>query len=87
MSEKTWGKRATTDETAQKRRKTATAAPLEPVGISLGGDQTTRTRRTAVIEWSDDIEIPVAPPPSMKAPPRSARVEDQARVGKGVPKQ
>ena len=87
MSKKTQGKRVTTDEPAQKRRKTAAAAPLEPVDIALGSDQTTRTWRTTVIEWSDDEEILVAPLSSMKAPPRSAHVEDQSRGGKGVPEQ
>jgi len=38
VSEKTRGKRAATDELAQKRRKTAAASPLKPVGILLGGD-------------------------------------------------
>ena len=41
--EKVLGKRAAADEPAQKKRKTVAAAPLKPGGISLGGDQTTRT--------------------------------------------
>ena len=41
--EKTRGKRATADELAQKRRKTAAIAPIKPGGISLGDDQTTQT--------------------------------------------
>ena len=31
--------------------------------------------------------MPVAPPPSTKAPPRNMRVEDQSKGGKGVPEQ
>jgi len=38
-------------------------------------------------EWSDDDEVLVAPPPSMKAPPRSTRVEEQSKGKEGVPKQ
>jgi hypothetical protein len=48
VSEKVRGKRAAADELAQKKRNTAVAAPLKPGDISLGGDQTTRMRRTAV---------------------------------------
>ena len=72
------------DELAQKKRKTATAAPLKPGGISLGGDQTTQTRRTIVFEWSDDDETLVAPPPNTKSPPRSTRMEEQAKKGEKV---
>ena len=79
VSEKVQGKRAATDEPARKKRKTAAAGPLKPGGISLGGNQTTRTRRTAVLEWSDDDETSVAPPPSTEAPPRSTRMEEQAK--------
>ena len=43
VSAKIWGKRAAADELAQKKRKTAAAAPLKLGDISLGGDQTTRT--------------------------------------------
>ena len=43
VSEKVQGKRAAVDEPAQKKRKTAGAAPLKPGDISLGGDRTTRT--------------------------------------------
>ena len=84
-SEKVRGKRPAADEPAQKKRKTATAAPRKPGNISLGGDQTTRTRRTAVIEWSDDDEVPVFPPPSTREPPRSTRAHDQSRVGEEIP--
>ena len=56
MPEKILGKRAAADKLARKKRKTAAAGPLKPGGISLGGDQTTQTRRTAVLEWSDDDE-------------------------------
>ena len=76
MSEKTQGKRAAADEPAQKKRKTAGAAPLKPGGISLGGDQTTQTRSTVMFEWSDDDEVPVAPLLSTKVPPRSTRAEE-----------
>ena len=62
VTEKIQGKRAAADELAQKKRKTAAAAPLKLGGISLGRDQTTRTRRATVIEWSDDDEDLVAPP-------------------------
>ena len=65
----------------------AAAVPPKPGGISLGGDQTTRTRRAAVLEWSDDNEDPVAPPPNMQAPPRSTRVEEQSRESVEVPGQ
>jgi len=73
------------DELTQKRRKTAAAAPIKPGGISLGDDQTTRTRRTAVFDWSDDDEVPTAPPLSTKEPPRSTRMGDQSRGGDEVP--
>ena len=53
--------------------------------ISLGGDQTTRTWSTAMSEWSDDDEVPVAPPPSTKVPPPSTRVEEQSMGGEEVP--
>ena len=43
VSEKARGKRAAADELAQKKRKTAAAAPRKLGGISLGDDQTTRT--------------------------------------------
>ena len=38
-------------------------------------------------EWSDDNEVPVAPPPSTKAPLRNTRVEEQSKGREGVPKQ
>ena len=38
-----------------------------------------------MFEWSDDDEVPMAPPPSTKEPPRSMRVEDQSRGGEEVP--
>ena len=63
----------------------AAAAPLKLGGISLGGDQTTRTRRSAMFEWSDDDEAPAAPPPSMVEPPRSTRAWDQSKGGEDVP--
>ena len=85
MSEKIWGKRAAVDKPTQKKRKMASAAPLKSGGISLGGDQTTWTRRTVVFEWSDDDEVLVAPPPSTKAPLRSTRVEEQLKEKEGVP--
>ena len=85
VSEKAGGKRAAVDKLAQKKRKTVATAPLKPGGISLGDDQTTRTRRTAVFDWSDDDEAPMDPPPSTKEPPRSMHMEDQSRGGKEVP--
>ena len=68
------------DESARQKRKTAAAAPLKLGSISLGGDQTTRTERTVVFEWSDDDEIPVTPPPSTEA-------EVQSKRGVEVPEQ
>ena len=65
----------------------AGAAPLKLGGISLGGDQTTRTWSTTMFEWSYDDEVPVTPPPSTKAPPRSMRVEEQSMEGEEVPQQ
>ena len=38
-------------------------------------------------EWSDDDEVPVAPPPSTKAPPRSTCIEEQSKGTEGVPQQ
>ena len=49
-SEKVQGKRPATDEPAQKKRKTAAAAPCKQGDISLGGDQTTRTPRSFAFE-------------------------------------
>ena len=72
------------DELAQKNKKTAGATPLKPGSISLGGDRTTRMRSTVMFEWSDDDEVPVAPPPSTKAPPRNTRTEGQSKEGEGV---
>ena len=85
VSEKIQGKRAAVDEPAQKRRKTATAAPIKPGSIWLGDDQTTRTRRTAVFDWSDDDEAPMDPPPSTKKPWRSTPMGNQSRGGEEVP--
>ena len=85
VSEKARGKRAAVDEPAQKRRKTATTAPIKLGGISLGDDQTTRTRRTAVFDWSDDDKVPTDSPPSTKEPPRSTLMGNQSRGGKEVP--
>ena len=87
MSEKIWGKRAAADELAWKKRKTAGAASLKLGGISLGDDQTTRPRRTAVFDWSDDDEFLPAGLPSTKGPPLSAGAEDQSRGDKEIPKQ
>ena len=81
------GKKAATDEPTQKKRKMAGAVPRKPGGISLGGDQTTWTWSAAMSEWSDDDEVPVAPPPSTKAPPRNTRLEEQLKGGEGVPEQ
>ena len=38
-----------------------------------------------MFDWSDDDEVLRDPPPSMKEPPCSTRVEDQSRGGKEVP--
>ena len=73
------------DELAQKKRKTTGAVPWKPGGISLGGDQTTRTRSAAMSEWSDDDGAPVAPSPSTEAPPRNMHVEEQLKEREGVP--
>ena len=62
-----------------------TATPHKLGNISFGGDQTTRMRRTTVIEWSDDDEVPVFPPPNMREPPRSTRTCDLSRVGEEIP--
>ena len=40
-----------------------------------------------MFEWSDDDETLVAPPPNTKSPPRSTRVEEQAKKGEKVPEQ
>ena len=85
--EKVRGKRAVVDELARKKRKTMGVVTHKPGGISLGGDQTTRMRSTAMFKWSDDDEVLVAPPPSTKAPPRCTCVEGQSEVGEGVPQQ
>ena len=53
--------------------------------ISLGGDQTTRTRSATMSEWSNDDGTPVAPPPSTEAPSRNTRTEVQSKGGEGVP--
>ena len=87
MSEKSPGKWVVADEMAKKKRRTTTAAPRKPGGISLGGDQTTRTWRAAVIEWSDDDENLVAPPPSMQTPSRITQMEEQPREDEEVPEQ
>ena len=63
----------------------AAAAPLKRGNISLGGDQTTRPRRTAVLEWFDDDEDLVAPPPSTQAPSSSTRMEEEPRGSDEVP--
>ena len=68
VSEKVWGKRATADELAWKKRKMAAAGLLKSGGISLGGDQTTRTQRTTVFEWLNDDKILMAAPSSTETP-------------------
>ena len=78
------GKRPAEDEPAQKKRKTAATAPCKPGGISLDDDQTNRTRRTAVFDWSDDDEILTNPPSSTKGPPLYPRTEQQTGVGEEV---
>jgi len=85
MSEKTQGKRAAIDKLAHKKRKMAAAAPLRLGSISLGGDQTTRTCRTAVIEWSNGDKDQVGNPSRMQAPPCSTHTGDQLGGGEEVP--
>jgi len=85
VSENVRGKRAAADELAWKKRKTVGAAPLKSGGISLGGDETTQTQSASMSEWSDDDEVPVAPPPSTKAPSHKTRAEEQSKGGEGVP--
>ena len=75
VSEKARGKRAAVDEPAQKKRKTAGAAPLKPGDISLGGDRTTRTQSAAMSDWLDNDGVPVAPPLSTEAALRNTRAE------------
>ena len=75
VSKKVQGKRAVADEPARKKRKTASAAPFKPDDISFGDDQTTWTWNAAVSEWSDDDEVPVAPPLSTKEPPHNMCVD------------
>ena len=82
--EKVQGKRAAKDEPARKKRRMVNVALRKPVGISFGGDRAARTQSTAMSEWSDDDEMPVAPPPSTKASLRSARVEVQSKGGEDV---
>ena len=38
-------------------------------------------------EWSNDDEVPVAPPPSTEAPPSNTRMEEQSKGREGVPEQ
>ena len=85
--EKSQGKWVVADETAQKKRRTTTAAPRKLGDISLGSDQTTQTRRSVVIEWSDDDENLVAPPLSVQTPSCITHVEEQQREDEEVPKQ
>ena len=87
VSEKIWGKRAAVDELAQKKRKTAGAVPCKPGGISLGDDQTTQTQSTAMSEWSDDDEVPVAPPSSTEVSSCNTHTEEQSKEGETVPEQ
>ena len=84
VSAKTRGKRPAEDEPAHKKRKIAATAPRKPGGISLDDDQTNRTQRTVVFDWSNDDEILMNPPPSMKGPPRNPCAELQTRVGEEV---
>jgi len=85
VSEKIRAKGLVADEPTQKKRKTGAAAPRKPGGISLGNNQTTRMRNTAVFNWFDDDEVLTAPPPSMKGPPCGTRVVDQSGRGEEVP--
>ena len=87
MSEKVQGKRVAIDELSRKKRKMAGVASRKPGGISLGGDQTTRTQSAAMSEWSDDDGALVAPPPSTEAPPCNTCAEVQSKGGEGVPEQ
>jgi len=84
VSAKTQGKRPAEDEPAQKKRKTAATGPHKPGGISLDDDQTNRTQRTAVFDWSDDDKILMNPPSSTKGPPLYPRTEQQTGVGEEV---
>jgi len=84
VSAKIQGKRPVVDEPTQNKRKIAATAPRKLGGISLGDDQTNRTRRTAVFDWSDDDEILTDPPSNTKEPPRSPRAGEQPRVGEEV---
>ena len=85
--EKVQGKSPAVDEPAQKKRKIAPAAPIKPGGILLGGDQATRMRRAAVIEWSDDDEDPVDILSSVQTSSHNTRVEEQSGGAKKVPEQ
>ena len=38
-----------------------------------------------MLDWSDDDEVPMAPPPGTKGPPHSMRAGDQSRGGEEVP--
>ena len=87
MLEKVRGKRAAADKLARKKRKMAGTAPLKLGSISLSGDETTQTWSAAMSEWSNDDEVPVAPPPSTKAPPCNMRAEEQSKGGEGVSEQ
>ena len=59
-------------------------APRKPGGISLDDDQTNRTRRTTVFDWSGDDEILTNPLSSTKGPPLYPRAEQQIGVGEEV---
>ena len=78
------GKRSTEDELAQKKRKTTATAPRKPGEISLDDDQTNRTRRTTLFDWSDDDEILTNPPSRAKGPPLYPCTEQQTGVGEEV---
>ena len=84
VSVKTRGKRPAADEPAQKKRKIVATAPCKLGGISLNDDQTNRTRRTVVFDWSDDDEILTIPPSSTKGPPLYPCTEQQTGVGEEV---
>jgi len=85
--EKVQGKRAVVDEPARKKRKTTSAIPRKPRGISLGGDPSTQTQSAAMSKWSDDDRAPVAPPPSTEAPPRNTRMVERSKRAEGLHKQ
>ena len=40
-----------------------------------------------MLDWSDDDETSVAPPPNTASPPHNMRVEEQTKKGNEVPEQ